>query len=298
MPGLLGTPRNCTPLIIRKPTYTNLLSGDMLAESPLELVSRNLRTKIMDGKGTSAGIVPKPTGANKRKGQNPVKQIVQDVSGGGRSSGSNGSERSGLEIGPLDLSVCRQQQQSEEQNGVKSVSPHKKVILSVPTYKSVTTNSHLSPKDSSGQQVDSMTSFEQGCSLSVTPVFKSELLDPEDFEATAVAKSDLSKNSGNFALNTLLSNQTQSFFSLEHFKQASLIFQKHALNGNTTTECLKNEFLQHSIWNNLVSSTVAASESISDEKRKIHKCDFPSCDKVYTKSSHLKAHKREYSSLN
>ena len=27
-------------------------------------------------------------------------------------------------------------------------------------------------------------------------------------------------------------------------------------------------------------------------KRKVHKCDFAGCEKVYTKSSHLKAHKR------
>jgi krueppel-like factor len=30
------------------------------------------------------------------------------------------------------------------------------------------------------------------------------------------------------------------------------------------------------------------------KKRKVHQCDFPNCDKVYTKSSHLKAHKRTH----
>ena len=72
-----------------------------------------------------------------------------------------------------------------------------------------------------------------------------------------------------------------------------LIFlQKHAtMNGNALKS--SSDFLQHSIWNNLVSSTVpAAAEPGGDEKKKIHKCDFPTCDKIYTKSSHLKAHKR------
>jgi krueppel-like factor len=30
------------------------------------------------------------------------------------------------------------------------------------------------------------------------------------------------------------------------------------------------------------------------KKRKVHQCDFPNCHKVYTKSSHLKAHKRTH----
>ena len=39
-------------------------------------------------------------------------------------------------------------------------------------------------------------------------------------------------------------------------------------------------------------STTDYSENL--KRRKVHRCDFPSCDKVYTKSSHLKAHKRTH----
>ena len=172
------------------------------------------------------------------------------------------------------------------------------VILSVPQYKSTAA--------SSGASADSVSSSDLSHnSLTVTPVLKLDAPDQEDPEEAEEEEEGEGEGEeeeddeeeledakqSSYALDNILTNQTQSFFSLEQFKQASLIFQKHTtMNGNGLKG--SSEFLQHSIWNNLVSSTVPTNDSSNDEKRKIHKCDFPACDKIYTKSSHLKAHKR------
>ncbi len=55
--------------------------------------------------------------------------------------------------------------------------------------------------------------------------------------------------------------------------------------------------LMQTIHNEVTSSTSSKGglETFDNlRKRRVHKCDFPKCDKVYTKSSHLKAHKRTH----
>ena len=42
------------------------------------------------------------------------------------------------------------------------------------------------------------------------------------------------------------------------------------------------------------STSICSEYNDSLKRRKVHRCDFPSCDKVYNKSSHLKAHKRTH----
>ena len=196
----------------------------------------------MEGRGEGVAV-SKPTGANKRKGANPVRQIINDgvvADGGGVGGGG----------GPLDLSL--------QHGDMQPRSSSKKVILSVPQYKLVTSSSTTSASalsvSSSSRLSDPppapVTSLKQEPGeLSVTPVIKKERLSgsDEDEEDLDTKVEDSSGQGNSFAgLHSFLSSQSQALFSLEQLKQASLIFQKHALNGNTVPGWYILTFSQHS----------------------------------------------------
>lgn len=46
--------------------------------------------------------------------------------------------------------------------------------------------------------------------------------------------------------------------------------------------------------NSDLDTNCSADSSVSDNKKRTHRCSFPNCHKVYTKSSHLKAHQRTH----
>ena len=72
--------------------------------------------------------------------------------------------------------------------------------------------------------------------------------------------------------------------------------EKSILNLTTTTKNI--DVVSSTNLKDISSVTKKASSyagiSSNTKRKKTHKCDYPNCDKIYTKSSHLKAHKRTH----
>ena len=73
----------------------------------------------------------------------------------------------------------------------------------------------------------------------------------------------------------------------------AVTLQNNKNSNNSGVKTNSNKRPRSSVTNSVASNSLEA-ECSEDNKKRTHRCSFPNCHKVYTKSSHLKAHQRTH----